>query len=326
MATRAIRTGIDPVNLESDFTKYNFGIKDLWEGLVPKYEGSPLQAQGISLESIITPPSSVLDVVSVIGETTSGGGSEGATTGGSQSQTTSGSFTGFGSAAGAAAKGATSAGLSFAGAPATVGNIAGGLIGAAVSKGEVTEADIVDIGSKAIVGAFFGNPAVTALSAVESISSLLGVNGPIAALQEALGLTSVTPGYEGGLFGSPGRGTGISGGVPGSSSADAGQTPGYDPGDLGQGIGLGTAIGLSNQGQLGGLQAAMDGAFPGMETTVSVTAEADPAADPAAEAAAEAAAGADADSDSDADSDPDSDADSDSDASGDDGGSGDGDE
>lgn len=312
MATRAIRTGIDPVNLESDFTKYNFGIKDLWEGLVPKYEGSPLQAQGISLESIITPPSSVLDVVSVIGETTSGGGSEGATTGGSQSQTTSGSFTGFGSTAGAAAKGATSVGLSFAGAPATVGNIAGGLIGTAVSKGEVTEADMVDIGSKAVVGAIFGNPAVTALSAVESISSLLGVNGPIAALQEALGLTSVTPGYEGGLFGAPGRGTGISGGIPGSSSADAGQTPGYDPGDLGQGIGLGTSVGLSNQGQLGGLQGAMDGAFSGLGAAADAAADADSAADSAASGDADSDASGDGGDSGDSDSDSSSDSSSDS--------------
>ena len=309
MATRAIRTGIDPVDLESDFTKYNFGIKDLWEGLVPKYEGSPLQAQGISLESVITPPSSVLDVVSVIGET--GGGSEGATTGGSQSQTTSGNFTGFGSIAGSAAKGATSAGLSLAGAPSFVGNIAGGLVGSAVGKGEVTEADMVDIGSKAVVGAILGTPAVTALSAVEAISSLLGVNGPIAAMQEAFGLTNVTPGYEGGLFGTPGRGTGISGGINGSSSADAGQTPGYAPGDLGQGIGLGTAAGLSNQGQMGGLQGAMAGAFSGMEAT-----ESDGLAD--ADDSGDLGDSADSDSDSDSSS-------SDGDNGGEDGGASDGD-
>ena len=86
MATRAIRTGLDPVDLESDYTKYNFGIKDLWSGLVPKYEGSPLQAQGISLEAALAPTETGAEVLQVLTEPLSGGASDGSSQSQSEAQ------------------------------------------------------------------------------------------------------------------------------------------------------------------------------------------------------------------------------------------------
>lgn len=154
MATRAIRTGIDPVDLESDYTKYNFGIKNLWEGLVPKYEGTPLQAQGISLESVIAPKDNSADVLQVLTEPIGGSGSDGSSQGsqGNQSQSESQSnnansgFTGYGNRTGGLIGTAVSMGVGALTGSPTAGRAAGGIVGSYAKDGEIGPEDVVDIG------------------------------------------------------------------------------------------------------------------------------------------------------------------------------------
>ena len=289
MATRAIRTGLDPVDLESDYTKYNFGIRDLWSGLVPKYEGSPLQAQGISLEAALAPTETGAEVLQVLTEPLSGGASDGSGAQGGTASTATGPSGGLGGLAGSIASAATSTGFSLAGAPAGVGTAAGGLVGAAVGKGSVSEADVATATAKGVVAATLGPTVAGVLGIAEGLASMFGVNGPYAALAEALGLTNVTPGFEGGLFGTPGRGGGIS-----ATDGGIGASPGEGYGGLGNSLsgafGVTSTPGVGYGVSIGGLQAAMQDAFPGLQSS-PIAAEADPTAEAAAAAFSEAYGG-----------------------------------
>ena len=159
----------------------------------------------------------------------SGGDSLGSSSPGSQS-TNSGRGPGAGPAMGAL----TSMGVGYlgsqAGLPGWASGMVGSLAGKGVAKGEVTVEDIANTaifgGLKAAVPAIFSGPVGLAVGLG---LGLLGFN-PAQGLGEMLGMyEGLAPGYEGGFFGTQGKGLGISGGLPGF---DIGPSPeGFDEGE-----------------------------------------------------------------------------------------------
>jgi len=75
------------------------------------------------------------------------------------------------------------------------------------------------------------------------LASLFGFN-PIQGFTEMLGLSDVTPGFEGGFMGTPGIGQGISG-IGNTPGMDTSSPMGMSPNDLGMGI-TGIATGLQD--------------------------------------------------------------------------------
>ena len=145
-----------------------------------------------------------------------------------ESTSSYGGFSGLGASPGVAtAVGvAISAATGLLGAPAAVGSIAGG-VGKGIAGKGMTDQDMANLAISTIATAL-GVPGV----AMAGLGRL-GFN-PAQGLAEALGISDVTPGYEGGFFGTAGLGSGLRGGI----SSDVSGTPsGFSEGDLGGGIG-----------------------------------------------------------------------------------------
>lgn len=162
---------------------------------------------------------------------------------------------GLGGTAAKAVGKAAEFGLALAGAPKAVSSVAGGVTTGLVGKG-ISAQDITNVAFNTLAVAL-GVPgmAMAALGA-------LGFN-PTQGIAELLGISDVTPGFEGGFFGTPGVGTGVTA-APGEGIGGfgvQGSTPGYGTSDLGSGIGT-TGIGLGTE--QGGLQGAMSGTFGGI--------------------------------------------------------------
>lgn len=100
------------------------------------------------------------------------------------------------------------------------------------------------------------------LSPILGLMSLFGLSPNFRqGLGELFGMDKVTPGYEGGFFGTRGEGTGLDASQGGFGYGGFDTTPaGYSPSDLGSGIGT-TGMGLG--ATQGGLQGAMSGTFSG---------------------------------------------------------------
>ena len=168
------------------------------------------------------------------------------------------SYGGFGASRGVATAvgGAISVATGLLGAPAVVGSFAGG-IGKGVAGKGMTDQDMANLAISTIATAL-GAPGV-AMAGLRA----LGFN-PAQGLAEALDISDVTPGFEGGFFGTAGLGKGVSGGI----SSDVSGTPsGFSEGDLGGGVSYGgqsdTPAGYS-EGDLGsGITGGMSTGFSG---------------------------------------------------------------
>ena len=216
MAT--VRSGEDALTQEVDYRKYDLpGIKELW---------SP----GVFVDSAKSTLHPTIDLSNILG--------------GAGSQTKSvfdlvaGLDTGNNGAAG---------GDGVSGAPS--GNTDGVGFGDLGLTGNVGLSDGVGktgqaIGNAAISGIV---GALTGVTGLGTLASLFGINVS-QALSEMMGLTDTTPGFEGGLMGTPGIGEGINGGITGSAAADTGTTPdGFSPSDEGRGLAApGPGLGLNS--------------------------------------------------------------------------------
>ena len=190
---------------------------------------------------------------------------------------------GLGKGVGTLASIGTGMALGRAGMPGPLSGALSGLAGKAVGQETVTMNDLANLGISAFAraalpGVFAGIPGL----AIGIGMNMLGIN-PASLLGRALGVPEMMSesdraSYVGGALGldlSDQRG--ISFDDYGNAML-AGPTPGYDD-SLGSGIGLGgrgqgigvTGIGVSQLGLdgYGGLQSAMNGSFPGLETTVT---------------------------------------------------------
>ena len=145
---------------------------------------------------------------------------------------------GLGETAASGAKAATSLALGYAGAPPAVANVTSSLVGGIANKG-ISDEDVANLAiSTALTTLGVPGLALGALSA-------LGFN-PAQGISEALGIANVTPGFEGGFFGSQGIGFGISGptialgiSTENSGMSDGSTPAGYSGGDLGSGLSYG---------------------------------------------------------------------------------------
>ena len=249
MATaRAIRTSADDVDLETDFTKYNLGIENLWGDLKLASKGLALSPV-VDVAGALRPTGTGGSVFDVLSNQGAGGGD--ASERGENPEGTSAPTGAIGTAVGMGASLGVSTGLSSMGVPGAIAGVAGSLAGRAAQGKDVGLSDVVNASIN------------TALNgAVPGLGIALGMLGfnPAQGLTEAFGLSDVTPGFEGGFFGKQGIGFGVDSGMAGS-----GTPAGFGANDLGSGLaginGIGPEVGISAPGtqDIGGLQAAPTG-------------------------------------------------------------------
>lgn len=235
MATaRAIRTSADDVDLETDFTKYNLGIENLWGDLKLASKGLALSPV-VDVAGALSPTGtggSVFDVLSNQGSPTNNSGNSGSSDDGGLTSVEGGApMSGpIGSAIGSAVGFGVSTAAAMAGMNPAAAGIAGSLTGKAATGKDINTETVVNAVAMAAL-----NAAVPGLGLVASIT---GFN-PAQGFSEAFGLSDVTPGYEGGFFGKQGIGIGLDGGATAN-----GNTPGFGATDLGAGISTGYGKGV----------------------------------------------------------------------------------
>ncbi len=248
VTARAIRTSADDVDLETDFTKYNLGIENLWGDLKLASKGLALSPV-VDVAGALRPTGTGGSVFDVLSNQGAGGGD--ASERGENPEGTSAPTGALGAAVGMGASFGVSTGLSSIGVPGAIAGVAGSLAGRAAQGKDVGLPDVVNASINAAL-----NGAVPGLGIA---LGMLGFN-PAQGLTEAFGLSDVTPGFEGGFFGKQGIGFGVDSGMAGS-----GTPAGFGANDLGSGLagtnGIGPEVGISAPGtqDIGGLQAAPTG-------------------------------------------------------------------
>lgn len=198
----------------------------------PSLQSSTIEeALDTSLQDLMETTSTARQLTESAVAQDSGGTSETSSTG-EVGNTSTGGFGLSPGVASAVGKGASTM-ASLAGLPglaaAAVGSVASSVAGKGVSA--------QSIGNTAI------NVALTAMGLPGLAISALSVFGwnPMQAIEEALGVVDVTPGFEGGAFGQQGIGGGITGGLGGF-----GETSGYgeSPGGYGFGESMSGTVGV----------------------------------------------------------------------------------